>query len=156
MRCAKCQAPITKDTRFCAGCGDALPWTKAAGAGPRAAVLSDALDLEELARLNGEKRRLSQQLEALLEVSQTRGASTDEQAQYKMLRAEWQRIAETITEKMQVMAARQSGSRRQSDVRMTERRQLDGAAEPDRRTGEERRDTDRRTVSRRNPFPPAV
>ena len=156
MQCTNCDAPITKDTRFCAGCGQALPWSQALGAGRHAAVLGDQVSLDELAKLNEEKKRLTQQLEALLEDTAERGPSSEEQRRYTELRAEWLRVSDTITDKMSGHSTRQSENRRrESDSRLTKRRQVSDAFQvDDRRSGRVRRAGDRRGgLDRRNPFP---
>ena len=158
MQCEKCGAPVTKDTRFCAGCGTAMPWAQAFGAGRHAAVLGNAVDLDSLTELNMKKKRLTTQLEVLLEDTGERGASEEEQQQYRELRQEWQRLSDSMTDKMNALSTRTQADRRTSESRLTQRRLMDASVErDDRRTGSERRDDERRTYSdRRTPFPDDV
>ena len=155
MRCSSCQAPITKDTRFCAGCGQALPWKRSLGAGKHAAVLADEGEMDTLTQLNNEKQRLTGELRALLEISAERDPTEAEAERYSSLRARWKEVGSEVTKRMSFSAARQDHDRRTAEGRQVTRRIQHAAFQQmDRRSGDDRRSDGRRIErDRRDPFP---
>ena len=155
MRCSSCQAPITNDTRFCAGCGQALPWKTSLGAGKHAAVLTDEGELDTLTQLNSEKERLTGELRVLLEITAERDPTEAEAERYSSLRARWKEVGSEVTRRTSFIAARQNHDRRTVEGRQVTRRIQHAAFQQvDRRSGDERRSDDQRIGrDRRDPFP---
>ncbi len=155
MRWSSCQAPITNDTRFCAGCGQSLPWKRSLGAGKHAAVLPDEGELDTLTQLNSEKQRLTGELQVLLEITAERDPTEAEAERYSSLRARWKEVGSEVTERMSFIAARQDHDRRRAEGRQVTRRIRPAAfQQPDRRSSDERRSDDQRIGrDRREPFP---
>ena len=155
MQCTKCGSPITKETRFCAGCGTALPAAQALGAGRHSAVTADEGELSELKELHDKKRRIGMEMRAILELAEQVGAAEADHKRYAELREEWTGLEATITERMQLLMERQTIDRRERASRSGARRALETEIRrQDRRSGGERRDDDRRSgPDRRDPFP---
>ncbi len=155
MQCSKCGSPITKETRFCAGCGEALPGTKAMGAGRHSALTADETELAALKELHDQKRRVGIEMRAILDMTKEVGASAADHRRYGELREEWMRLDAEITQQMTSLMERQQGDRRKRPSRSAERRvQQTELRRQERRTGDERRIDDRRSgLDRRDPFP---
>ena len=155
MRCSSCRAPITNDTRFCAGCGQALPWKRSLGAGKHAAVLPDEGELDTLTQLNREKQRLTGELQGLLEITAEREPTEAEAERYSSLRARWKEVGSEVAKRMSFVAERQNHERRSAAARQVTRRIRPAAFQQvDRRSADERRSDDQRTArDRRDPFP---
>ena len=146
MQCGKCQGPITKDTRFCGRCGEALPAARSATAsGEHVAVPFSSNDLDALTELNSKKQRLTDELESMI-TSTNEGKTRDsEQHRYQELRTEWGRVRQQITDKMEVFSPRSDEDRRE---RMSKR--MEQAIDAPARDTDERRG---RGGDRRDPFP---
>lgn len=155
MQCANCGSPITNETRFCAGCGAALPTAQGRAAGRHSAVLADEAQLAALKELHDRKRQLSIEMHAILEFTEQSGASEADRTRYAELREDWAKVDSEITSRMAFLMKRQPVERRQRPSRSEERRiQLTEIRRQDRRTGGERRIDERRDgADRRDPFP---
>ena len=155
MQCANCDSPITDETRFCAGCGAPLPAAQGRAVGRHSAVLADEVELAALKELHEKKRRLGDQMRAILEFTKESGASEADQQRYTELREEWTSIDADITTRMAFLMERQPVDRRKRASRGTERRRQETEIrQQDQRSGSERREELRRTdTDRRDPFP---
>jgi hypothetical protein len=155
MQCANCGSPITNETRFCAGCGAALPAAHGHAAGRHSAVLADEAQMAALKELHDKKRQIGIEMRAILEFTEQSGASEADRTRYADLREDWAKVDSEITAKMAVLMERQPAERRQRVSRSAERRvQLTEMRRQDRRSGGERRVDDRREgADRRDPFP---
>ena len=155
MQCANCGSPITNETRFCAGCGAALPAAQGRAAGRHSAVLADEAQLAALKELHDRKRHLGIEMHAILELTEQSGASEEDRTRYADLREDWAKVDSEITSRMASLGKRQPAERRKSPLRSKERRiQLTEIRRQDRRSGGERRIDERREgTDRRDPFP---
>lgn len=155
MQCANCGSPITNETRFCAGCGAALPTAQGRAVGRHSAVLTDETQLAALKELHENKRQISVEMHTILEFTEQSGASEADRKRYAKLREDWAKVDSEITSRMAFLIDRQPVERRQRPSRGEERRiQMTEIRQQDRRSGSERRIDERREgTDRRDPFP---
>ena len=155
MECANCGSPITKETRFCAGCGAALPAAQGRAVGRHSAVIADETELAALKVLHDRKRQLGIEMRAILEFTEQSGAAEADQKRYAELREEWSKVEADITTRMSLLLERQPADRRERATRNSQRRSRQTEIRrPDQRSASDRRVVDRRDgADRRDPFP---
>ena len=155
MQCTNCGAPITNETRFCAGCGLTLPAAQGRAAGRHSAVIADEDELAALKELHDRKRQLSTEMRAILEFTEQSGAAEADHKRYAELREEWTQVDDEITTRMAFLMERQPVDRREGPTRSEERRsQGTEIRRQDNRSGDDRRSDERRAgEDRRSPFP---
>lgn len=155
MHCYLCGAAAETDHRFCAHCGLPLPCTPPKDAGKRQAILRGDVDINALTRLREQKQRLSDDLHEIVEITKSgRELSAHERRVCKELYAEWKRVSQEVTARVDYFCQRLEQDRREAPVRTTERRkQHMGIDVEKRRDGSDRRQAERRTSpDRRDPF----
>jgi len=144
IQCPFCGATSAPPAQYCDQCGRSL-------AGLRA---DSGVDRDALARLRGERVRLSRELTSLRELSSERPLTSAERRSWDHLLAAWQAVSADLTARLDAVAPRQPGDRRAGERRKGDRRKDEGAADStERRSGMQRRMRQRRKGrDRRKPF----
>jgi len=151
MTCSYCQQENDADARFCKRCGRPQLSHEVS---VQPAVLEEAFDVGALTRLREEKRAVSQQLNAMLVRASGRPFTAEEERAWHALHARWKAAADELTARMDYLAAREAGDRRQRERRAEQRRKQYFAIEIDERRGDDRRRRERRgDGDRRTPYP---
>lgn len=149
--CPFCGAQISRTAQFCQICGRQLAGQRASA---QKAILDEDFDVSAVARLRQEKTRLSKQLNVMLDIAADRELNEDENQEWSSLRADYKKISDELTARLQHLSERQDRDRRKRDRRSAERRKEQSAISlDDRRSGIERRIGERRSGrDRREPF----
>jgi hypothetical protein len=150
--CPFCGAQISRSAKFCQVCGRRVAGQRASS---QKAILNEDFDVSAVTRLRKEKSRLSQQLNGMLDIAADRELSSEEHQAWNALRAEFHKVSDELTARLQHLSARQERDRRKhANRRSSDRRREQHAITFDeRRSGIERRIGERRSGrDRREPF----
>jgi hypothetical protein len=151
MTCPTCHQDVDLNNRFCPGCGRPT-------VGPRvskvAAILTDDFDVDELSRLQRERQRLTEELQAILDAANDgEDVSEEDQERYRTLRRAWGSLTDAISIRMDYLESRKAYERRNVNRRHRDRRIEDLPIDfPDRRASDRRGAYRRSGADRRLPF----